>query len=170
MSSAPPLVLTLKLDAILFSGLNQLRQQHFPPERSFLPAHVTLFHHLPGEQEVIIQQDLQTLCSQTATLSLRLQRLRCLGRGVAVEIDCPELVQLRTRLAQAWSIWLTPQDRQPYRPHITIQNKVTPDAARQLYAQLNQTWQPLNGQGEGLLLWYYRNGPWEKVAEFSFLF
>lgn len=56
-----PLVLTLKLDQTTFDLFNELRQQHFPPERNFLPAHVTLFHALPGEHELNIRQTLQTL-------------------------------------------------------------------------------------------------------------
>jgi hypothetical protein len=46
--------LTLKLDQIAFAVLDDLRAQHFPREWNFLPAHVTLFHALPGDQEQAI--------------------------------------------------------------------------------------------------------------------
>lgn len=163
-----PLILTLKLDQTTFEQANILRQKYFPSERNFLPAHVTLFHALPGEQEIAISQALQTICSQTLKISLCLPTLRFLGRGVAIEIDAPNLVQLRQTLAKSWNQWLTAQDQQGYRPHITIQNKVTSTEARQLYDQLKNKWQPINGSGEGLLLWYYRGGPWELANEFSF--
>ncbi len=165
---APPLILTLKLDQVTFEYVNQLRQQYFPPERNFIPAHITLFHALPGDQVTAIGRSLQSLCSQTTSTPLHLPELRFLGRGVAIETVAPELVELRRTLATSWREWLTPQDSQGYRPHITIQNKVTPAEARQLYEQLSVTWQPVNGYGEGLLLWYYRGGPWELVDEFSF--
>lgn len=166
--TVPPLILTLRLDPFVFGICNRLRQQYFPPERNFLSAHITLFHKLPGEQQATIQQTLHALCSHTSILPLRLPKLRFLGRGIAVEVDCPDLVQFRNQLAEEWQAWLTPQDRQTYRPHITIQNKVSSEAARQLYEQLSQTWQPITGQGEGLLLWYYQGGPWEMVGEFDF--
>lgn len=163
-----PLVLTLKLDQATFGQVNALRQQYFPPARNLIPAHVTLFHQLPGDREIAILQFLQVLCSQTSRLSLSLPNLRFLGRGVAIEVCAPELVELRKILAETWSGWLTAQDRQGYRPHITIQNKVVAAEARQVYEQLKEQWQPVNGHGEGLLLWYYCGGPWELVNEFSF--
>jgi hypothetical protein len=78
-------------------------------------------------------------------------------------------VELRNQLAQEWSAWLSPQDRQGYRPHITIQNKVLADEARQLYQQLLNQWQPITGYGEGLLLWRYEGGPWTLINEFLFV-
>lgn len=166
--AAPPLILTLKLDQSSFDRVNLLRQQHFPPARNFLPAHITLFHALPGVEEPQIRQQLHKLCSQTAPIALHLAGVRSLGRGVAIEVESPALLQLQQNLAKSWHDWLTPQDRQHYRPHITIQNKVAPEQARQLLQQFAQEWQPLSGSGEGLLLWYYRGGPWERVEEIGF--
>lgn len=163
--SSFPLILTLKLDQKTFDFFNQLRQQYFPPEKNFLPAHITLFHALPGDQYSSIQRSLQQVCSQTPVLSLTFAKLRFLGRGVAAEIDCPELTRLHQQLAQNWRTWLTRQDQQGYRPHITIQNKVTVAEARQTHSQLAAAWQPVQGRGEGLLLWYYKGGPWELASQ-----
>ena len=160
-----PLVLTLKLDQTTFNLFDELRQQHFPPEKNFLPAHVTLFHALPGEHESDIRQTLQTRCAQVQRLSLHFPTPRFLGRGVAVDVYCPELAQLQNHLAVGWSTWLSRQDQQGYRPHITIQNKVASDEARHLYEQLLNGWKPFNGYGEGLLLWYYKGGPWALADE-----
>jgi 2'-5' RNA ligase len=82
-----------------------------------------------------------------------------LGKGIALECSSPFLNQLQQDLAQSWTDWLTAQDRQKYRPHITIQNKVSPEQARQLYEQTKKAWHPFTGQGEGLLLWHYRGSP-----------
>lgn len=162
----PPLILTLKLDAPAFGVLDELRRRHFPPERNFLSAHVTLFHKLPGEHEQAIRQNLQSLCMDTAAMKISFPTLRFLGKGVAVELGCPALLQLRRQLAIKWNQWLSAQDKQPYRPHVTIQNKVMPEQARRLYDQLNVDWHTLAARGEGLLLWRYLNGPWEWVQDF----
>lgn len=163
-----PLILTLQLDPDSFDQVDQLRQQYFPAARNFLPAHVTLFHALPGDQAEAIASRLQTLCEQTAALPFDLPTLRLLGQGVAIEVDSPPLVQLRQTLAKDWQPWLTRQDQQPYRPHITIQNKVPATAARQLYEQLSGGWRSIGGSGEGLSLWSYQGGPWELVQQFHF--
>ena len=60
-----------------------------------------------------------------------------LGGGVAFRIDCAELVGLRRRLAQAFEPMLTPQDAGGWRPHVTIQNKVTSAVARETLAELS---------------------------------
>lgn len=163
-----PLIVTLQLDAATFAYLDQLRQAHFPPERNFLAAHITLFHALPGDQTESICATLQKVCAATPAIALALPGVRFLGRGVALTVESPPLLRLRGQLADAWQEWLTPQDRQPYQPHVTIQNKVTAPIARTLYEELRATWQPLAGLGEGLLLWRYLSGPWEEVAMLPF--
>lgn len=166
--TCPPLILTLKLDSFAFGVLDDLRRRHFPPQRNFLSAHVTLFHKLPGEHERAIRQTLQSLCVDTAVMSVSFPALRFLGKGVAADLDCPELLHLRRQLAVEWNVWLGAQDKQTYRPHVTIQNKVIPEHARRLYDHLRVDWQALAAHGEGLLLWRYLNGPWELAQEFSF--
>ena len=163
-----PFILTLKMDAAAFARLDALRQAHFPPERNFLSAHITLFHALPGDQEAAIRATLAALCAATPMFTLSLPTVRFLGRGVAINVGSPALLTLRGRLAQQWHDWLSAQDRQRYQPHVTIQNKVAPAVARALYDQLSQNWPPLTAQGEGLLLWRYQGGPWAFVAEFPF--
>jgi len=48
------LILTLALDGEAFALFDRLRREHFPPERNVVPAHVTLFHALPGEERAAI--------------------------------------------------------------------------------------------------------------------
>ena len=167
-SSAQPLILTLELARPAFERFEALRRAHFPPERNFIPAHLTLFHALPGDQLAGIRLKLAEICAATPDVPLRFPALRSLGRGVAVVVDSPALVALRGRLAAAWAGWLSPQDRQGYRPHITVQNKVAPELARQLYAELAASWAPFEALGAGLLLWRYLGEPWELVEEFGF--
>ena len=163
----PPLILTLELDRHSFEIFNTLRQEHFPPERNFLDAHVTLFHKLPGERETSIKETLRETSSHSL-FELSFSSLRFLSKGVAVNVESSELVELRKKLVTTWKDWLEPQDKQPFKPHVTVQNKVTPEAAMMLLEHLQKTWTPLTGSGTGLLLWRYLGGPWELVETFPF--
>ena len=92
---------------------------------------------------------------------------RFLGRGVAFEVACPPLVALRGAMAADWRDRLTAQDRQGYRPHVTIQNKVSPNEARATQERLKHHL-PIVGEIEGLRLWHYRGGPWDEAGWFRF--
>jgi hypothetical protein len=163
-----PLVLTLMLDADTEAWLEALRREHFPPERNLVPAHVTLFHALPGAEAGAVLAALAEECRGAAPSAVRIGPPRFLGRGVALEVAAPEVAALRARLAARWREWLTPQDKQGWRPHATVQNKAAPDAARALRASLAAALPPRSATAEGLLLWRYRGGPWEGAGRFAF--
>ena len=94
--------------------------------------------------------------------------LMSLGRGVAYRIDAPELVAIRTRLADAFTGMLTPQDAGGWRPHVTIQNKVAPPVAKVLLASLSQGFVAREVEIAGLGAWWYRGGPWEALSRHMF--
>jgi 2'-5' RNA ligase len=167
-TSEAALILTLTLDDTSFTYFNNLRQQHFPPERNYLQAHVTLFHHLPGAQLAAIAEQLAARCSAQPPLSLRVTELQFLGRGVAYRLENAELQQLHREFQTTWLPELTPQDQQRLRPHVTVQNKVAPEVARRLLEQLSADFTPFEATGTGLQLWAYRGGPWEALRQFPF--
>ncbi len=163
-----PLILTLLLDAGTQNWLDALRRAHFPPERNFVPAHVTLSHALPGGGLDAVLAALADECRGAAPSTVRIGPPRFLGRGVAFEVAAPEVASLRARLAARWRDRLTPQDRQGWRPHATVQNKVAAERARALHAELVVSFSAREGRAEGLLLWRYRGGPWEPAGRFAF--
>ena len=163
-----PLILTLALDAATQAYLDALREQHFPPARNYLAAHLTLVHHLPAEESDQIAADLADLCATLGPLSLTASGVLFFGRGVAYGFASPELIALRAELAHRWWPWLTAQDRQKFRAHVTVQNKVAPEQARALHATLSADFAPFSAAGEGLLLWRYLGGPWEPLAAYPF--
>ena len=165
---AAPLILTLGLEDAAQARFDALRRRHFPPERNFVPAHVTLFHDLPGAEAEAIAEELTLRCAETAPLAVRITGLRPLGRGVAYTLESRELGQLRAALARAWAPWLTAQDRQGYRPHLTIQNKASPEVARALLAALEAEFSAFDVTATGLLLWHYQGGPWDEAGRFAF--
>ncbi|GAA4326787.1 hypothetical protein GCM10023149_29820 [Mucilaginibacter gynuensis] len=87
--------------------------------------------------------------------------LRHLGAGVAYAIESAELHQLHRFCSLYFAADLIPQDRQRFRPHITIENKVSPEASRHLLTILNNTFAPFIVQAIGLDLWEYLGGPWQ---------
>jgi 2'-5' RNA ligase superfamily len=163
-----PLVLTLLLDADTQGWLDALWRAHFPPERNLVPAHVTLFHALPGAGADSVLVALAEECRGAAPSSVRIGPARFLGRGVALDVSAPAVSALRARLAAQWRAWLSPQDRQGWRPHATVQNKVAAERARALHAELAAGLPVWEGRAEGLLLWRYRGGPWEPAGRFAF--
>lgn len=168
MTPSPPLIITASLDAGAFDWFQDLRQAHFPAQRNIVPAHLTLFHALPGDQEAFIGETVKAACAARGPLTLAVRGPWFMGRGVAYRIASAELDALRAELATAFAPWLTPQDRAAFRPHITIQNKADPAEARALSARLQQEFEPFDITAEGLLVWRYLGGPWEAVARVEF--
>ncbi|GGD85933.1 hypothetical protein GCM10011390_00610 [Aureimonas endophytica] len=165
---APPLIVTLGFDAASFATFDALRRRHFPPARNHLPAHLTLFHHLDGEEEAAIAATLREASLARPPLPLAVAGLRFLGYGSAFAIEAPALVALRQDLAARWRTMLTPQDASPFRPHVTIQNKAPAGEAKALFACLQAEFTPFDATGTELLLWRYRGGPWEAAGAFPF--
>ena len=163
-----PLILTATLDAETFDFFDDLRRAHFPPARNVLRAHLTMFHALPGAHLGEIVERLGAVAARTPPLPLRVAEVRFLGRGVAYGIEGADLKRVRATLAEGWSDWLTRQDAQGWRPHVTVQNKVSGEAARSLHARLSAGFEPFDATATGLALWHYRGGPWEEAAAIPF--
>ena len=163
-----PLILTLGMDDVSQRGFDRLREEHFPEDRNFIPAHLTLFHKLPGGREREISETLEDLCRRQEPFRLTASGLVFMGRGVGYRLESPALQDVRERLAGAWWPWLGAQDRRGFRPHVTVQNKVPPDRARALHRRLEETFAPFEVWAEGLLLWRYLGGPWEPAGSYRF--
>lgn len=164
-----PLILTLKIDDESFHYFDSLRQQYFPLKRNFLAAHITLFHHLPGEKLENIKGELAKVCAETQKFSVHFTEWRFLGKGTAMKIESDELLKVRSKLGVLWRDYLTAQDKQKFQPHITVQNKVEPNTARELFETLSAGLKLKTGEAEGLTLWHYMGGPWKLEEEFPFL-
>jgi hypothetical protein len=162
-----PLILTLKLDTQTQQYFDDLRRQHFPPERNYLDAHLTLFHHLPAHELQLIT-DIEIAAQTYPKLQLGVTEIKSIGNGVAFKIECPKLLQLHLYLQKQWVQWLIPQDRQKLWPHVTVQNKVDPAQAMLLKSRLEQNFKPFEATGNGLSLFEYRGGPWKFIRNFEF--
>ena len=162
-----PLILTLELDPAAQAAFDALRRAHFPPERNHLQAHVTLFHALPASEERRVRDDLAGVAARPP-YDVEVVRVRSLGRGVAFDLHSPELAGQRAELAARWLPWLTAQDARWSTPHVTVANKVQPDVARALLAELRAGFVPYRVSATGLALWRYLGGPWEPLGSYRF--
>ncbi|MEV6828397.1 2'-5' RNA ligase family protein [Amycolatopsis sp. NPDC051102] len=161
-----PLVVTLTVDEHAQTAWNALRRRWFPPARQLVDAHLTLFHALPGEHLAAVLAD----CAEVAgaPFELTLARVRSLGRGVALDVESGALLRLHAALRARWSPWLTRQDAQPFKPHVTVQNKISPDVAAATLEAVRRDPGPAAATATGLAIWRYRGGPWEHVAAVPF--
>ena len=164
---AGALIVTAEPGAEDFAWLDSLRRRHFPPDRNQLPAHLTLFHALPPSAEGEVRRRLSALASAPPPDAM-VAGLMNLGGGVAIRIVSDDLDRIRRQLAQDLHGLLSVQDAGGWRPHVTIQNKVTPRAANELLASLEPGFrqQPLAISGLGLHR--YVGGPWEPLAIYPF--
>ena len=160
------LILTLRLDPASQCYFEELRQLHFPPARNLIPAHLTLFHNLPETEGVLAT--LEEIAHGQEQFELEAIGLLNLGRGVAFSLSSQSLQTLHERLCRIFRDHLIPQDRQRFRPHIVIQNKVTPAHARALLAEMQADYSSRTVQALGLDVWRYLNGPWEPVRTYLF--
>ncbi len=163
-----PLIITAELPLDLFSWANQLRTDHFPPERNYLKAHVTLFHSLPPSSEGEVHGVLSMLAQSHAPVPARLEGLMRLGKGTALDISSPVLLELWDEMADRFHGLLTPQDEHRPRLHITVQNKVSLEEARALQAELDPRILPQDFSFRGLELHAYKGGPWDFIKRWRF--
>ncbi len=163
-----PLIVTATLPAPLQGWAEGLRRMHFPPERNVLPAHVTLFHALPGFLLDEARDLLAALAREMAPVEARLDGVMDLGRGTAFRIASPAMLDLRAMIGEHFRGMLTQQDQQRPRLHVTVQNKVTTAEARALQAELAAAFRPRDFAFAGLELHHYRGGPWEGAGAWRF--
>lgn len=150
-----------------FAWLDGQRRAYFPPERNQLAAHLTMFHALPPSAEA---EAGRVLAREVAVPAPRatVAGLMNLGRGVAYRIVSDELEAIRRNIADHFHGFLTSQDGQGWRPHVTIMNKAEPRAAKALLNELEASFSPRPLRIAGLELHRYLGGPWERLGRWSF--
>lgn len=166
-SSRLTTIVTLALDERAQRWFEAQRQAYFPPALNYIPAHLSLFHSLPGDANT--RHVLSAAAVAQPTFMMRLESVRSMGRGVTYTLSSAELQALHRRLASSFGPFLIPQDKQPLHPHVVVQNKVESAEAKALLAQLQAGFTGRDVQATGLLWWEYLGGPWRKLDEFHFV-
>ena len=164
---AGALIITAELGSEDQAWLDRLRRAHYPPERNRLAAHLTMFHALPPSAEREAGRRLGEAAKAPAPQAM-IAGLMDLGGGVAFRVVSDDLDRIRSELADAFQGLLSAQDSAGWRPHVTIQNKVAPKAARALIAELERNFSACPLRIAGLGLHRYLGGPWEAIGTFAF--
>jgi hypothetical protein len=160
----PTFILTAELDAESFAWLDGLRREHFPPERNVLSAHLTMFHRLSPEHV----DRLLAVPIPARPIAIAFDGVTFLGFGNAIHARSGELELLRQKLKDDLRGGFSPQDGQRWSPHVTVQNKAPPEAARHVFEKLKRQVSPRSGDATGLLVWEYLGGPWRLAHRRSF--
>lgn len=168
-----PLILTLLLDAASEKLLTTLRTSYFPKARNYLNAHVTLFHALPPSSYDIYTQSLSRIASRERPFIIGIKTPFLLGRrGVGLNLASHKLRILHQELLEMWreeGIQLTEQDKRTLKAHVTVQNKVTEEEARETLEKVQRQFREMACKGEGFSLWRYEEtGTWSHLEDFRF--
>jgi 2'-5' RNA ligase len=165
---AVSLVLTLEMDGESFAAFDGLRRRYYPPGRNIVPAHVTLFHRLPGDRSREIKAYLKQVAASQRPIEISAIEPKITERGVAIFLQSSQLHALRDDLAREWWPWLADQDQTGFRPHVTIQANVSESEAGRTLREIRSTFRAPKIRGIGLHLWRYRDGPWQSDQLFRF--
>lgn len=168
MPPPAPFIVTAELPPDVFAWADSLRRAHYPAHRNKLEAHVTLFHSFAPSLREELRGVLASIAGEYAPPKARLDGLMRLGGGTALAIQSPAMLAIRERMAEHFHGALTAQDSHPPRLHITIQNKVSREEARQLQSELADTLQPREFAFRGLGLHLYRETYWEALGRWPF--
>jgi 2'-5' RNA ligase len=163
MTDFRPLILTARPDAATLRRFDDLRREYYPPELNRVPAHISLFHQLPGSELGAVIDRLRLTAREHPAPVVAAAGLRSLGRGVAITLRSPGLAALHDDLMAAWEPLLIPQDRHRFAGHVTIQNKVDPKVARATLTALSATFRPWSFTVVAIDVWRYLGGPWEHL-------
>ena len=163
-----PIIVTALMGAEDFAWADSLRRAHFPPDRNRVPAHISLFHHLPPSLLGELAERMKRICAAPPPPTM-IAGVLLLGRGVAFDLRSDGLLAIRDELADAFAGLLTLQDQARPRLHITVQNKVEPSTAHALADRLKADFRPRPLRIAGLAAWHYRSdGSWDLAKKASF--
>ncbi|MGZ8312599.1 MAG: 2'-5' RNA ligase family protein [Allosphingosinicella sp.] len=165
---AAPIIVTTLFGPGDDGWLQQLRRNHYPAALNRVPAHLILFRHLPPSLEHELSARLSAAVA-AAPPRAEIAGIIDLGEGTALRVDSATLEALREDLAEALHGLLMPQDQTPWRPHVTIQNKVAPREARALQQRLRAGFERRPLAIRALASWRYRpDGTWEPLRTYPF--
>lgn len=163
---AAPLILTAELPGRMQARLDSVRLLHYPG--ATVPAHLTLFRHLPGPQAHDLVRDLRRLLAETPAPDARIEGLSRLDGVLAAAVSSPALEALRLRLADWWAPLLVPADRSLPPLHVTLSARLSHSAIRALETALAPELPRERFIPRSLLLWQHDALRWTRLVRLAF--
>lgn len=158
MNEVRPIISTLIVDGPSHDRFQRLRNRYYPASR--VPAHVTLFRKLPGQDPETTISRVQMAVNQQPPFPIEVGAPEGLRNGVALPIYSPKLIEFRRRIADEFEGELRPDDRKPFEPHMTIQHRVTRRRALRTLGAVRANFTPFTAEACGISLWFYQKGRW----------
>jgi len=160
MTPRHPLILTLKLDKATQTFLTDLRTKHFPKNRNYLAAHVTLFHAIPAHRYAALDAHLHALVQKTNSWDVFVgEPKKMSNKGVMVTVrDRPhgtiesihdDIQHFLKTSAKKDEDKLTDQDsRRMGKAHATIMNKAEEDEVERCLQEVEKEFEGLKQPGD----------------------
>jgi 2'-5' RNA ligase len=164
-------VLTLKTSKEMSEQMQRLRRKWFPEGRNKVPAHITLFHALPGSRIIQVSKYLETLSRQTSCFVINSGDVLKRRNGVAIGLGQgeEEIKKVFGEVRDQFLECLSMQDRS-LKAHWTVMNKEEDGKRVDEAYQDVESAGVVKGIASGLILWRYeKNGTWSFEREFEFL-
>jgi hypothetical protein len=160
------LIITLKIDETSQTFFNEKRKQHYPAYANFVDAHITMFHKLPSDKEVVYDT-LQEL-SKTNIFDIQVVGIKNKENFVAYDITSPTLQNMHASMQVTFANMLNEKDKEKLWPHITIHNKATVYKAFKTHEKLLVDFKPFSITAIGFTTWFYAKKQWVKKEDYLF--
>jgi hypothetical protein len=160
------LIINLKIDDVSQTFFNEKRKQYYPAYANFVDAHVTLFHKLPSDKE-IVHETLEQLC-KTDIFYMQVVGIKNIENFVAYDIVSHTLQAIHVQMQTAFANMLNEKDKEILWPHITVHNKATEYKAFKTHQKLVENFEPFSITAIGFTTWFYAKKVWVKNADYFF--
>lgn len=130
-------ILTLMTDSVHQKCMDSLRATYFPAPINKIPAHITLFHALPGPKlKDEIMPAIKDIAKRTSPYRIQATGPSRMKRGIKINVadDIDHASDskrgrnmtriIHAELRKQWKDWLSEQDSAPVNVHYTVMNKV----------------------------------------------
>ena len=167
MKNKNSLIITLKIDDASQTFFNEKRKQYYPAYANFVDAHITLFHKLPSDKE-IVYETLEQLY-KTDIFHMQVVGIKNIENFVAYDLASPTLQAIHAQMQTVFANMLNEKDKDKLWPHITVHNKATNYKAFKTHQKLLEDFVSFSITAIGFTSWLYAKKRWIKKEDYLFI-
>ncbi len=166
MKNKNTLIITLKIDDAAQLFFTEKRKQYYPAYANFVDAHITLFHKLPSDKN-IVYDTLAHLCNSTI-FDMQVLGIKHIENFVAYDIASHALQTIHAKMQTSFANMLNEKDKEILWPHITIHNKATAYKAFKTHEKLSANFESFSITAIGFTTWFYAKKQWVWKEDYLF--